>query len=106
MNLKTSLIGALFLLLSAASFAAEKETAPVASTPPAAAPAISQEEFALQRENMIKDLDRKIRLLSEAKACAVKSTTPSAVQECNKALRQGITNHMNDMQTEANKKAK
>ena len=70
---------------------------------PADAPApqgtilLSQEAFEKQRETMLRDLEKKIVLMQQAKDCAEKSTTPVAFQACNQAFLEGVQAHIAEM---------
>ena len=70
-------------VLSQPCFAADE-------TPPPANFVLLQEDFLKQREFMIMDLGRKIKLMQEARVCAKKSSSPVAFQACNKILVDGI----------------
>lgn len=51
---------------------------------------LSEQEFALQKEFMIKDTATKIEVLQAAHDCAKAAKTPAAFAECNKNLREAI----------------
>jgi len=54
---------------------------------------LSQEEFKVQRDFMIRDLEKKIELLQGAKKCAEDSTNSVGFQACNQTLIDGIAAH-------------
>lgn len=56
-------------------------------------PLLSENEFLLQKELMIKDTATKVQVLQAAHDCAKAAETPAAFAECNKALREAILNN-------------
>lgn len=73
------------LCISNSSIAADPTEASTATSA-----LLSDQEFSLQKEFMIKDTAIKIEVLQAAHDCAMAAKTPAAFAECNKTLREAI----------------
>lgn len=80
----------IFPTVATASDQATTQQSPDASNKDAAIAYLSEPEFLLQKEQMIKDTATKVEVLQAAHDCAKAAETAAAFAECNNKLRAAI----------------